>query len=124
MLIDLLINYIENKLNLDIKIQSIPLSSNREAISILLDKSKPVDNYMDNSLLNKTNFKIYCKSEDSKLARDNIYKIVKIIKDIEDLECDNFKFIKAEIDTNPYFASLSTGETYVYEAIVSIYTQI
>ena len=56
MLIDLLINYIENKLNLDIKIQSIPLSSNREAISILLDKSKPVDNYMDNSLLNKTNF--------------------------------------------------------------------
>lgn len=125
-ILDKAIDYIEENISLYAKVQSIPLSSEREAISILLDKSSPVEKYMDNASVNKISLKILTKSEESKKAYYAALDITALFEKASPgylcLE-EGFFFIKAETEANPFFQSMNTGQTYVYEAKVNLYVR-
>ena len=123
-ILDKAIDYIEENISLYAKVQSIPLSSERDAVSILLDKSSPVEKYMDNASVNKISLKILTKSEESKKAYYAALDITALFEKASPgslcLE-EGFFFIKAETEANPFFQSMNTGQTYVYEAKVNLY---
>lgn len=123
-ILDKAIDYIEENSVLYAKIQSIPLSSEREAISILLDKSGPVETYMDHSAIKKIALRILAKSEESKKAYYGVSNITALLeKTSPGSLClgEGVFFIRAEAETNPFFQSMNTGQTYVYEAKVNLF---